>query len=169
MVRKFGFRAVMGSALLGIGLWSLVGCGGVSEDDDSPSPSASFSGLYGDYFQQCLACHTPDAPGRTSITETTLNFSSESSAQNTISGGSAAGLSGNQTGCNGVAFVGDTPESSLILAAIDDSTRANFAEGDCTAESISDMTVKVGFAPDAQFVADLKAWIQEQNGVASRP
>lgn len=169
MVRKFGFRAMAGSALMGVGLWSLVGCGGVSEDDDSPSPSASFTALYGDYFQQCLACHTPDAPGRTSITETTLDFTSESSAQSTILGGTAAGLSGNQTDCNGVSFVGDTPESSLILAAIDDTTRANFAVGNCTADTISDMTAKVGFAPDASFVADLKSWIQEQNGVASRP
>lgn len=162
-------RVVKGTvALLGFGMWALIGCGGV-EGGDTPTPSTTFSGVYADYFQQCLACHTPDAPGRTSITETTLDFTSESTAESTIAGGTAAGLSGNQTDCNGVAFLGETPESSLILAAIDADTRANFAVGNCNADTISDMTVKVGFAPDATFIANLKTWIQEENGAVSRP
>lgn len=160
----------------GLLLTSLMaaGCSGGGEVEESPTPSGvTFSSLYGGYFQNCTVCHTPDAPGRTSSTETALDFTSESTALATISEGVATGLSGNEAGCNGVPFVGDSPETSLIVASIDETVRASFSVSgfpDCTAESIADMTLKSGGAPDAQFVTDLKQWIVDyNNGAAARP
>jgi hypothetical protein len=131
--------------------------------DEGGSTTDSFSTLYAGYFSTCKVCHTPNAPGRTSETEQTLDFSSRSQAYNTITQGTASGLTGNQEGCNGAPFIGDTAGESLILAVVDEDTRANFdlpSHPDCNADSISDMTLKVGNAPSSAFVQSLSAWIE---------
>jgi mono/diheme cytochrome c family protein len=164
-------RGVVARAVLVIGLWSLVACGVPSGDDDDATDggdddTVAFSSLYGDYFQNCKSCHTPEAPGRTSSTEQTLDFSTEDTALSTITTGSASGLVGNQSACNGVRFMGTTPETSLIVAVLDESVRQGFSvqdHPDCDADAISDMTLKTGVQPGDQFLADLKTWITEQN------
>ena len=151
---------------------SLVTACVVPGDDDDATAGTGFSALYNDYFQECAACHGPDAPGFTEGTEATLDFSTEETAFNTISTGQASGLIGNQEACNGAYFVGTSPETSLILAVLDEQIRADFsADGNpgCDADAISDMTVKVGYAPSDEFIADLETWIEDlNNGVARR-
>ena len=77
----------------------------------------------------------------------------------------ASGMTGNQAGCNGVPFIQpDKPAMSLVVAAIDSSTRKAFdlaSNPSCDQNAISDMTIaKVGKAPSAEFLAALKTWIQ---------
>ena len=57
--------------------------------------------------------------------------------------GTASGLTGNFEGCNGVPFIGDSVESSLIVATFDEDVRENFSHPDfpdCTGDAISDMS-----------------------------
>jgi hypothetical protein len=145
------------------------GCGAVGGSDagngnmpDAPSGvTATFTSLYGDYFGTCSNCHTPSAPGRTSDTEQTLDFSTRATAYMTIKTGMASGLMGNFADCNGVPFVGATAGSSLILAALDQPTRQAFdrpASPMCDVDTISDETKWSG-APSAEFIAALKTWL----------
>ena len=137
---------------------SLTGC----EELEEPT----FTNLYDGYFQECKSCHAPGAPGfEEGKTETSLNFSSQSSAYNSISTGKAAGLVGNQADCNGVRFVdgGADPAKSLIVAVLDGGVRRAFdlsSTPNCNQDTISDMTVKVGSSPSSGFVDDLKEWIE---------
>jgi mono/diheme cytochrome c family protein len=161
------------SRSLAIGLIALAaGCpatedptpdGGVTPDGGGGQVQATFTSLYGDYFSNCMQCHTPSAPGRTSETEDTLNFTSRSTAFMTIKTGMATGLVGNQADCNGVPFVASTPGASLVLAVIDQPTRQAIdlpaPNSSCDVDAISDMTAKVGSQPSAAFIAALKTWI----------
>ncbi len=148
-----------------------AGCVVVGDDDDATA-TTGFDGLYEDYFQECTACHAPDAPGFTEGTEATLDFTTVDTAYATISTGQASGLSGNQEACNGAYFVGTSPETSLIMAVLDEGVRAGFSvesNPGCDGDAISDMTVKVGFAPSEDFLGNLEAWIDELNtGVARK-
>lgn len=119
-----------------------------------------FGNLYNGYFKNCKYCHAPDAPGRTSEIEETLDFSTEDTAYQTITQGRASGLVGNQEACNGVPFVSNTYETSLIAAVLDEEVRWNFSVGACDRDSISDMTVKVGRPPSSEFLSALKEWIE---------
>lgn len=149
-------------------LLGYAGCGGPAGTGPSPDMGSAavqpkFSSLYGDYFKNCQGCHTPMAPGRTDLTEKTLDFSTQATAYSKLTTGKAMGLQGIQAGCNGVPFVQATPDKSLVVAALDQPTRQTFdvtGSPDCNANTISDMTVKVGSAPSADFVAALKKWIQ---------
>ena len=128
-----------------------------------------FSSLYADYFSNCAQCHAPGALGATSETEKTLDFSTQAKAYASLKS-TASGLTGNQAGCNGVAFIQpDKPAMSLVVAALDSSTRKAFdlaSNPSCDQNAISDMTIaKVGKAPSAEFLAALKTWIQ--NGAAN--
>jgi hypothetical protein len=124
---------------------------------------ATFTSLYADYFSNCKGCHTPTAAGRTSDTEQTLNFTTQTSAYMTMKTGVAAGLIGSHTGCNGSPFIGATPAKSLILAVLDQPTRQVIdlspTYPNCDVDSITDATVKSGKQPSAAFVAALKTWI----------
>lgn len=124
---------------------------------------ATFTALYGDYLSNCAHCHAPGAPGRTSDIEQSLNFATKDMAYMSIKTGSASGLMGNFSDCNGVAFLAATPAQSLLLAALDQPTRQAFdlpTHASCDGDTISDETVKVGRAPSAAFLAALKSWIQ---------
>lgn len=122
---------------------------------------ATFTSLYGDYLGTCKQCHAPSAPGRTSDTEQTLDFTSRSTALSTLRG-MASGLTGNHTDCNGVPFLA-TPAKSLLVAVLDQPTRQaiDLSPGHpgCSVDTISDETVKVGSQPSADFVTALKTWI----------
>lgn len=123
---------------------------------------ATFTSLYGDYLGNCKQCHAPNAPGRTSDTEQTLDFTSRSTALTTLRG-MASGLVGNHTDCNGVPFLAATPAKSLLVAVLDQPTRQaiDLSPGHpgCSVDTISDETVKVGSQPSAEFVTALKTWI----------
>ena len=144
------------------------GCGTMGGSDagtdmpDAPSGvTATFTSLYGDYFSTCANCHSPTGPGRTSDTEKTLDFSTRFTAYTTIKTGMASGLMGNFMDCNGVPFVGATPGSSLILAALDQPTRQAFdlkASPMCGVDTISDETKWSG-AASVEFIAALKTWL----------
>src|SRR5262249_45966653 len=93
-------------------------CGCATDNAGSPDGGrggglSTFSCLYADYFQGCKNCHTPSGPGRTSDTEQHLDFTSRSTAFSTITTMSAAGLTGNFAGCNGVPFVNASASKSL--------------------------------------------------------
>jgi len=125
--------------------------------------TATFTSLYGDYFQECKECHAPGAPGANAPgIEMTLDFSSKTTAYMTITTGMAAGLDGNQMDCNGVPFVNAMASRSLILAVLDQPTRQAFdltTHPNCDVDAITDETVKVGSAPSAAFVLALKDWL----------
>ncbi len=162
----------LGIAGIGLFAWGVLvpGCVPTGDDDDATA-AAGFSALYDDYFFECAACHAPDAPGRTDGIEATLDFTDEDTAYTTIATGQASGLVGNQEACNGAYFVGTSPETSLILAVLDEDVRAGFSlDGNpgCDGDAISDMTVKVGYAPSGEFLSNLEAWIEEQNTSVAR-
>ncbi len=131
--------------------------------DGASGPQPHFASLYADYFNKCGQCHAPGAVGATSTTEKSLDFSTQATAYATLSG-NASGLTGNQAGCNGVAFiVKDKPASSLVLAVLDSATRSAIAltaTPSCDTNAISDMALKVGTQPSAEFIGALKTWIQ---------
>lgn len=133
---------------------ALAGCGG-AETPLEPK----WSSLYANYLKRCADCHSPSGPGRTSDTEASLDFSTAAKGWQTLTG-SATGLKGNFAACNGVPFVvSGQPGKSLLVAAIDSSTRSAFSSGACDVDGIGDMMVKVGAQPPDGFVAALKQWI----------
>ena len=120
------------------------------------------------YFEACGGCHAPDAPGFTAGTEETQNWSSRDAAFASLQG-NASGLVGNFEGCNGVPLLGATPETSLLVASLDENVRANFSDAnfpDCNADAISDMTLKVGMNIDPVDLELLTTWIS--NGAPNR-
>lgn len=130
-------------------------------DTAGPTP-ATFTALYAGYFSNCVECHAPNAPGRPSDIEQTLDFSTRATAYATITQGMAKGLTGNTQACNGVRFIGPTAASSLLMAVIDQPTRQVFdsaVSSDCDVDAISDETLKVGFAPPGAFVLALADWL----------
>jgi len=146
----------------------MLGCESANNLADAVGGGAvqpKFSSLYGDFFSNCSGCHAPDAPGKTSNVEPTLNFSSASTAYSTLTTGSATGLQGNAAGCNGTPFLTKgQPGKSLVVAVLDAPTRQAFddsAHPNCDQSAISDMTVKVGSQPSGAFVSSLKQWITD--------
>lgn len=147
----------------------LAGCGDMGMGEDTPDAggggvTASFASLYGDYLSNCKSCHAPGAPGRDEVNiEKTLDFSTKATAYSTLKM-MASGMTGNQTGCNGVPFLDTTPAKSLLLASLDETTRKAFdlgaAHANCDMDAISDQTVKVGKDPSAAFMSALKTWLQ---------
>ena len=112
-------------------------------------------------FQQCSGCHAPGAPGFQNGVEATQDWSSRAKAYTSLQG-DASGLIGNFAGCNGVPLIGATPETSLLAAVFDETIRAAFSLQDfptCTADAISDMTLKIGNPLSAQELTLLKDWI----------
>jgi hypothetical protein len=128
-----------------------VGCGESVDDAlTGNGDEDAFTAIYeADEFQECSGCHAPGAPGRVAGVETTQNWSTRDTAYSSLQG-NAAGLIGNFAGCNGVPFLGDSAQQSLLVAVFDEDVRANFelaAFPDCTADAISDETLKVGELP----------------------
>jgi hypothetical protein len=124
--------------------------------------ASGFSALYQSAsFQQCSGCHAPGAPGFQTGVEATQDWSSRDNAYASLQG-NASGLVGNFEGCNGVPLLGDSPANSLLVAVFDETIRAAFslpAFPDCTADAISDMTLKIGGALSTQELTLLKDWI----------
>lgn len=136
--------------------------GGTPDAGGGGGVTATFSSLYGDYFSRCGSCHSPTGPGRTPDIEMSLDFSSKAAAHSSITTKMAAGLTGNFSGCNGVPFVDSMASRSLILAALDQPTRAAFDHPmypNCDVDSIADQTLKVGSQPSAAFITALKGWL----------
>lgn len=139
-------------------------------EDLAPGPDAGmveqdpFSELYASAtFQQCQGCHAPDAPGFDPEmgVEATQDWSTRDSAYQALQG-TASGLIGNFEGCNGVPFIGDTPETSLLVAVFDEDVRLAFSLPDfpdCTADTISDMNLKLGSEISQVELDLLKQWI----------
>jgi hypothetical protein len=133
--------------------------GGVDGGDgDVP---AAFAELYATpTFQMCADCHAPDALGATAGTESTQDWSSSSTAYESLMG-NAAGLVGNFAGCNGVPLVGATANSSLLVAVFDPNVRASFSVAshpNCKAAAIADETLRLGSVPP-NVLQDLKDFI----------
>jgi hypothetical protein len=112
-------------------------------------------------FQQCAGCHAPGASGFVEGTEATQDWSTQDTAYSSLQG-QASGLIGNFEGCNGVPFLAATPADSLLVAVFDEGVRSAFSltnYPDCTADSISDMTLKIGGALTTAELSLLKEWI----------
>jgi cytochrome c5 len=124
----------------------LTGCPVEEPIGPDAGPEDTFTQLYQSIGSTCAGCHAPGAPGFMPGVEDTQDWSSRDSAREALFG-VASGLVGNFAGCNGVPLMGDTPETSLIVAAFDEQVRADFslaAFPDCNADTISDMTLKIG-------------------------
>lgn len=146
-----------------------LGCGDTLDDPlggagsgGSGSGTASFASIFeADEFQECSGCHAPGAPGRTEGMEATQNWSTRASAYSSLQG-NASGLIGNNAGCNGVPFLGDSAEESLLVASLDEDVRVaydNPSFPDCNADAIADQTLKIGGPLPASLLAELKAWV----------
>ncbi len=137
----------------------------IDTDDGTPS----FGTLYTDYLEDCSGCHALDdasgavvGAGATDDIETSLDFKDRDAAYSTLVYGNAAGLIGNQEGCNDVPFIGATANQSLLMAVLDEDVRFAFdipSAPDCNLDSISDMALRTGFEPGEQYLNDLAAWI----------
>ncbi len=129
---------------------------------DAGGDSDSFTLIYeSSQFQKCVGCHAPGAAGFVNGTEATANWTTRDTAYAALQG-NASGLIGNFAGCNGVPLIGDTPETSLVVAVFDQTVRADFTVAgfpDCDVDSISDMTLKINEQLPAGLLTDLKAWI----------
>lgn len=163
-------RALVSLAALGLLAALHTGCGGTAEDEGSDAGTGTdagtgvtFTSLYGtSALKACAQCHAPGAQGRTAGTEATQDWSTRDKAYASLKGKKASGLTGNFEACNGALLVGDTADESLIVAALDPDVRERFASPDapdCNADTISDMTVKVGGSFSASVLTQLKAWI----------
>lgn len=125
-------------------------------------PEDTFTQLYNAIGSKCASCHAPAGPSRTAETEQTQDWSSRQSALTSLQG-MASGMVGNFEGCNGVPFIGDSVETSLLVAAFDEDVRADFSVAsnpDCTADAISAMTEKVPVS-DAE-IALIKQFVMEE-------
>lgn len=163
-VLTHGWRAL---GAIGLAAFCLTACAVEEPLGPDAAPLDTFSQLYQSVGTACAGCHAPGAPGFTDGTEATQDWSSRDSAYNALQG-MASGLIGNFEGCNGVPLVGDSPETSLIVAAFDEQVRAEFALAafpDCNADSISDMTLKVGRQLTADERSLLRTFVMEENGL----
>lgn len=125
-------------------------------------PEDTFTQLYNAIGSKCASCHAPAGPSRTAETEQTQDWSSRQSALTSLQG-MASGMVGNFEGCNGVPFIGDSVETSLLVAAFDEDVRADFSVAsnpDCTADAISAMTEKVPVSDDE--IALIKQFVMEE-------
>jgi hypothetical protein len=114
-------------------------------------------------FQQCSQCHAPNAPGFTQGTEATQDWTTRETAYTTLHD-PASGMEGNFAGCNGVRFLDQQAENSLLVAVFDETVRSTIAWSnfpDCNADTISDMTLKIGGPLSSQELDLLKAWIND--------
>ncbi|HWN70280.1 MAG TPA: cytochrome c [Haliangium sp.] len=133
-------------ALAGLAAVCLTGCPVEEPIGPDAAPADTFTMLYQTIGSTCAGCHAPGAVGAPVGTEATQDWSSVASARSSLRG-MATGLMGNFEACNGVPLLGDTPETSLLVAALDEQVRADFSLADfpdCNADAISDMTLKIG-------------------------
>ena len=180
-------RAILAVMMVATMATVLMHCGGTEDDNDGElgqpclpdgtcnaglvcnasgvceqEQASGFTALYDTTsFQSCGECHAPGAPGFVDGTEATQDWSSRDNAYTSLQD-VASGLIGNFAGCNGVPLINQTPEDSLLVAVFDEDVRANFSlQGfpDCGADTISDMTLKIGGQLSAQEMQLLRDWI----------
>ena len=148
----------LAATLLVLGALVLPGC-----ETEPGAAGDDFSVAYDGYLNKCANCHAPQAPGKASDTEKTLDFTSVDTAKSTLATGKASGLVGNPAACNGVPFVvAGKPGQSLIVAVLDADVRTTFdlpSHPNCDNDAITDMGLKVGGGPDAVALDALKSWI----------
>lgn len=143
---------------------AVAGCSSVdtaaSTAGGAAAATGSFDAVYTNTLSKnCSGCHAPGAPGYAAgSTESSLDFATADKAFSTLQG-SAAGLKGNFSSCNAVAFVtaGD-PSKSLLMAAIDSTTRRGFVSGMCNQDTVSAMEARGGALSPSQ-VSEVRAWI----------
>ena len=149
--------SVVAATLLLVGTLVLPGC------ETDLSGGDDFTVAYNGYLNKCANCHAPQAPGKASDTEKTLDFTSADTARSTLATGTASGLVGNPAACNGVPFVvAGKPGQSIVVAVLDAEARKTFdlpSHPNCDNDAITDMGLKLGGAPDAAALAALKSWI----------
>lgn len=154
-------------ASLGVGCFDFGDSGTDAQGGrDVPQDGSAVTGLaalHGVYLRHCARCHAPGAPGATSETEKSLDFSTVETTRRTLRG-KATGLVGNQQACNGASFLGATWRESLLVAVLDEDLRRTFmAPGypECNGATgaVSAMETRVGVSMPATFLPDLRAWI----------
>lgn len=161
-VLNHGWRAL---AVVALAALALTACEVEDPMGADAAPQDTFTQLFQSVGTACAGCHAPGAPGFMDGVEATQDWSSRDAAYNALQG-VASGLIGNFEGCNGVPLVGDSPETSLIVAAFDEQVRADFALAafpDCTADAISDMTLKIGRQLSASELSLLRTFVMEEN------
>ena len=129
------------------------------EESDAPLTFATIYEL--DLVSECVDCHAPGADGFVDGVEATQNWSDIETAYASLQG-TAPGLIGNFQGCNDVPLIGDSPETSLLVAVLDEDVRAEFSlpdYPDCNADGIADMSLKISGDVDEVELEMLKAWI----------
>lgn len=156
--------SLLGAALLCAAGLTLSACE-LTEPGDDPDAAPmvdDFTAIYNSAsFQTCANCHAPGAPGFVDGTEATQDWTDRETAYQSLQG-MASGLIGNFMDCNGVPFIGETPETSLLLATFDDSIRTEFTLGDfpdCNTDTISDMTLKIGGPLSDEELQTLTRWL----------
>jgi len=156
------YRSLAGICLAAASLLAL-GCG-ETIDDVLEGDGDAFTSIYeSEEFQTCSGCHAPGAPGRVDGIETTQNWSTRDAAHTTLKR-TAAGLIGNNAGCNGVPFLGATAEQSLLVASLDEDVRAGYDNPSfpgCTPDAIADQTLKIGGPLPAALLQQLKDWVND--------
>jgi cytochrome c5 len=159
-------HALRALALACLAATCLTGCPAEEPGGADAGPADTFTMLYESIGESCKGCHAEGAIGAPVGTEATQDWSSVDSARTSLKG-TASGLMGNFTGCNGVPLLGDTPETSLLVAAFDENVRADFSLADfpdCNADSISDMTLKIGRPLSAAELSLLEQFVMEEAG-----
>lgn len=155
--------------LAALGAVCLTGCPVEEPLGPDAGQEDTFTQLYQSIGSTCAGCHAPGAPGRMPGVEETQDWSSQDNAREALFG-NASGLIGNFAGCNGVPLIGDSVDTSLIVAAFDEQVRADFSLADfpdCTSDSISDMTLKIGRQLTADERALLADFVTEVNAERS--
>ena len=164
MYRRLSIWKILGlAAIAGLTLGACE-LGAIEDMGPDAGEEDMFTRLYNSgTFQSCAGCHAPGAPGfdPSQGTEATMDWSTRDTAYTTLQG-MASGLIGNFEGCNGVPFIGATPETSLLVAAFDEDVRMSFsvdAFPDCNGDSISDMNLKIGSQISPAELDLLEQWI----------
>lgn len=148
-------------ALLGVALALALGCG---DTLDALESGDAFGRIYERLEESetaCSSCHAPGAPGRTADIEATQDWSTRNTAYTTLRG-NASGLVGNFAACNGVPLLGESAETSLLVASLDETVRADFSapgNPDCDSDAVSDQTAKIGGPLPEDLLQELKDWI----------
>ena len=161
---RLALPRLSGWPLLLLGAAFALGCG---ETIDALESGDTFGRIYESLEEgataPCSSCHAPGAPGRTADIETTQDWSTRDTAYTTLRE-NAAGLIGNSAGCNGVPFIGTSADTSLLVAALDETVRLDFvAPGnpDCNADAVADQTIKIGGPLPNDVLQELKDWIDD--------
>jgi cytochrome c5 len=159
-------HALRALALACLAATCLTGCPAEEPGGADAGPADTFTMLYQTIGGTCRGCHAEGAIGAPVGTEATQDWTTVESARASLRG-TASGLMGNFAGCNGVPLLGDTPETSLLVASLDEDVRAEFSLAefpDCNTDAISDMELKIGRPISAAELSLLRQFVMEEAG-----